>query len=113
MGNADSCGALATVTHARLRAAQGDKSTARRILLAVLSCRPDDAEARALLARLDGADTVHAEPMDETSEGPPVPGDPGELARRFHGPEPRPETSRERTLRRLRELEALIQRNRR
>jgi hypothetical protein len=45
---------LETVTHARLRAEQGDAAGAVRILRAVLARRPGDAEARELLASLPG-----------------------------------------------------------
>lgn len=75
--------ALATVTHARLRAAQGDVAGARRVLETVLARRPDDAEARALLARLSGLQqSQREEPAPEPLE-PPVPGDPAALAATF------------------------------
>jgi len=43
-----------TLTHARLRAAQGDRSRARQILDEILRRSPDDAEAAALLHSLSG-----------------------------------------------------------
>ncbi len=45
---------LLTVTHARIRAAQGDLSGARRILHQILDRSPDHREARALLEGLAG-----------------------------------------------------------
>ena len=44
--------ALTTVTHARIRAQQGDLATARRILQAILEDEPEHAEACALLETL-------------------------------------------------------------
>jgi hypothetical protein len=41
-----------TLTHARIRAAQGDLTGARRIARAILERDPDDADARELLAAL-------------------------------------------------------------
>lgn len=43
---------LATVTHARLRAAQGDLASARRLLSELLARSPDHEPARALLQHL-------------------------------------------------------------
>jgi hypothetical protein len=43
-----------TLTHARLRAAQGDVDAARRILRAVLGADPANREASGLLRALDG-----------------------------------------------------------
>lgn len=45
-------GEFETVTHACLRAGQGDVEGARRVLRAVLARRPEDAAARELLGRL-------------------------------------------------------------
>lgn len=74
---------LETVTHARLRAGQGDVRGARRILERVLERRPGDEAARALLGDLDGRrhvePTVRAEPV----EPPPVAARAGDLADRF------------------------------
>src|SRR5262245_27864319 len=62
---------FATLTHARLRAQQGDVAGARRLLAAILTIEPDHLEARSLLLRLERLPgTGHAEP--ETSAfGPP------------------------------------------
>jgi hypothetical protein len=62
---------LATTTHAKLRASQGDVATARRILESILAARPDDGEARALLGRLEhAAGTGHSEPGTDAHESP-------------------------------------------
>jgi len=74
---------LATTTHARLRAAQGDVRGACRILEAILAARPDDGEARAVLVSLSGAtDRAAAEEADETLARP-VAADPAALRDRF------------------------------
>jgi hypothetical protein len=44
-----------TLTHARVRAAQGDVAGARRILVAMLARDPEDPGARRLLADLAGS----------------------------------------------------------
>lgn len=43
---------MLTLTHARLRAGQGDLSGARRVLRGMLAARPGHAQARRLLAEL-------------------------------------------------------------
>ena len=64
--NADSGGSFATLTHARLRATQGDVAGAARILRVILEVQPAHREARELLAELTGRVTVkHAEPPEE------------------------------------------------
>lgn len=77
--------ALATVTHARLRAAQGDIAGARRLLETVLARRPEDLEARALLARLTGVEQSPLEEPEPEPLEPPVAGDPAALASSFRG----------------------------
>jgi len=76
---------LATVTHARLRAEQGDVRGARAILHRVLARRPDDAEAGALLARLAGTPDVARVAESEAAEAPPVSATGSDLAARFRG----------------------------
>lgn len=62
---------LLTTTHAKLRAAQGDVKTARRILRAILAARPADEEAGALLATISrAADRSHSEPQDDALPPP-------------------------------------------
>ncbi len=72
----DSVTLLPTLTHARIRARQGDVDGARRILRAMLAEHPEDADARALLGR-DGSRGVALEELLAA----PVPGDPGALRR--------------------------------
>jgi len=71
------------MTHARIRAAQGDVEGARRVLAAILRERPDHAQARALLqvlgGRSGGRGTDDRAPAIEV----PVAGDARRLARRF------------------------------
>lgn len=72
-----------TVTHARIRAAQGDRSGARRIARAILARDPEDAAARELLEALGaGADAPSGEPEDPTPDVP-VGADAAELAEGF------------------------------
>jgi hypothetical protein len=60
-------GSFATLTHARLRASQGDVAGAVRILRVILSVQPDHEDARALLAGLEDRVTVrHREPDDKS-----------------------------------------------
>ncbi len=74
---------LATVTHARLRASQGDVAGARAILETVLAANPDDAEAHGLLTRLSGArDGDRALEAEEPLAAPQA-GDPAALAASF------------------------------
>ena len=74
---------LLTLTHARLRVAQGDLGGARAVLNAVIAHNPEDAEARRLLSELDGR-SDGAVPSD--GGAPPVErraADATELTRRF------------------------------
>lgn len=74
--------ALHTVTHARLRALQGDAAGAVMILEAVLARSPGDLEARELLAGLPrGAGP--APEIDEGAAAPPKAASAAELAHRF------------------------------
>jgi hypothetical protein len=74
---------MATITHARLRASQGDVRGARRILDAILLDRPDDVEALALRGSLDGvAERAGAEEPDEIP-AVPVGAEPQALRKRF------------------------------
>ena len=54
MPTGGSGGAFATLTHARLRAGQGDVAGAVRILRVILAAQPNHTEARAFLGELDG-----------------------------------------------------------
>jgi hypothetical protein len=88
--------ALQTVTHARLRALQGDPAGAVRILEAVLARRPEDAAARELLRNLPRGRAREAE-GDEAPVAPPTAASADELARTFRrtlAPPPTPARSR-------------------
>jgi hypothetical protein len=75
---------FATLTHARLRAAQGDVGGATRILRVILQVQPAHREARELLNELTERVAVpHAEPAEERA-AEVVPAAAGDLARRFH-----------------------------
>ncbi len=102
---------LATVTHARLRAAQGDQGGARRILKTVLLRRPGDPEARALLEILPSRREREAKAETEEAPAPPETSDPGTLAGALRqAPVERPaEVDREATVRRLRRILERIQ----
>jgi hypothetical protein len=60
LGSDLAAGSFETLTHARLRAGQGDVSGAVRILRVLLRVDPDHSEARRLLAELQGRPTVSA-----------------------------------------------------
>lgn len=75
--------ALASLTHARVRAGQGDVAGARAVLEAVLRREPGDARAAQLMAALDDVPgTGHAEP-DEEPTSPPEAADPSALRSAF------------------------------
>ena len=62
-------GSFATLTHARLRAAQGDVGGALRILRVILAVQPDHEEAQALLNEIEGrAHVTHTEPEGAAAE---------------------------------------------
>jgi len=75
---------LPTLTHARIRAAQGDVDGARAILEEILAACPEDAGARLLLREIAATPRTFraAEPSDEPLPAP-VAGDPALLAVRF------------------------------
>ena len=72
-----------TVTHARLRATQGDRSGARRLLRALLLRRPRDGEARALLRALEDRPDRRSEAVNPPDLAPPQSVSAGDLAARF------------------------------
>lgn len=72
-----------TITHARLRASQGDLATARRVLQAILASDPHNAEARRLLEAL-GDPVVDPSPEEtESAEAVREPATADALAGRF------------------------------
>ena len=81
--SADSGGSFATLTHARLRAAQGDVDGAVRILRVILDVQSGHDEARALLAEIeDRVAVVHKEPTEDSAEAV-MPATADDLTRRF------------------------------
>lgn len=82
-----------TVTHARLRAQQGDAQGAAAILRELLARQPGDREASALLASLTGSATEHTEP-EEPSVHPPTAASARELAQGFRRKLARPHPAR-------------------
>ena len=72
-----------TLTHARVRAAQGDIDGARRILRGILQRDPDHTEALGFLGELDGRrNRSTGEPTAEPAP-PARPASAAQLARRF------------------------------
>ena len=66
---------ILTMTHARIRAEQGDVAGARRVLKGILARSPEDTEARAMLDELRGkagrqtqAEPTEALPAPEAAE---------------------------------------------
>jgi hypothetical protein len=81
--SAEPGGSFATLTHARLRAAQGDVGGATRILRVILGVQPAHREAQELLDELTGrVGATHSEPAEEPAVDV-VPANAGELARGF------------------------------
>lgn len=67
--NADSGGSFATLTHARLRAAQGDVPGAVKILRVILEVQPGHHEARGFLAEIENRLAVaHSEASEVAAE---------------------------------------------
>jgi hypothetical protein len=87
-----------TLTHARIRAAQGDLAGARRIASAIVERDPSDAAARGLLASLEGRADAVAVPEGAEALSEAVAASPGELREHFRERLglARPSTSRER-----------------
>jgi len=74
---------LSTLTHARVRAMQGDVRTARSILVCILRQDPGHVEAKKLQERLSHRDQVPGAQGWEERLPPGEPGDPSTLAREF------------------------------
>lgn len=81
----DSGGSFATLTHARLRAAQGDVAGAKRILRVILDVQPGHDEARALLARIEHQGAVQRPESEEAALEPATAASAGDLAAAFRG----------------------------
>jgi hypothetical protein len=83
-----------TLTHARLRAGQGDPRGARRILRGILRREPEHAEARRLLAELDGLPQGKRRKHGPRSLPPPTPAGAESLSVKFRqalGPAEQPD----------------------
>jgi hypothetical protein len=74
---------LATITHARLRAAQGDIRGARALLLDILHRNPGHSEARELLAQITGHEDKPRPAEKAERLAAPEPGDLGRLSLEF------------------------------
>jgi hypothetical protein len=74
---------FATLTHARLRAAQGDIGGAARILRVILEVQPAHREARELLDEITGRVAVRHEEPAERPAAEIVPAAAGDLAGQF------------------------------
>ena len=81
----DSGGSFATLTHARLRAAQGDVAGAKRILRVILDVQPGHDEARALLARIEHRSVAVLPESEEAALEPARAATAGDLAVAFRG----------------------------
>ena len=78
-----STGPFSTLTHARLRAEQGDVAGAKRILRVILASQPEHEEARQLLAALgDRVSVTYQEPTPDAARAT-RPATTSELAARF------------------------------
>ena len=79
----DSGASFATLTHARLRAAQGDVPGAVRILRVILEVQPGHHAARGFLAEIGNQCAVaHTEPSEVAADAV-TPAKAGDLALRF------------------------------
>lgn len=98
---------LSTVTHARIRAGQGDVRGAIDVLRSILKRNPGDGEALLLMEEYEGASgTEYLEEVEESLE--PVEGaDAGDLAQSFREALGGAVTE---TGRRIRRLRALLER---
>jgi hypothetical protein len=74
---------LATLTHARLRIAQGDFERARALLREIVERDGDLPGAEELLRRLRGRRGRNRSPESEERLAEPEPGDPGKLGEDF------------------------------
>jgi len=74
---------FSTLTHARIRAGQGDRSGARRILRAILEKEPWNREALEYFHQLAGKDRPRSDAGAESVPVPPVAAKADDLAARF------------------------------
>lgn len=83
--SADSVESFATLTHARLRASQGDIAGAARILRDILEIQPDHAGARELLVQIEHHVDVVRKVAEEDAPAPVSPATAGDLRLQFRG----------------------------
>jgi len=83
MGSSGPDGGFATLTHAKLRASQGDFAGAARIVRVILQAQPGHEEARAFLASLDGRVPVTYRERREPEAGAAFAAQAAELAPAF------------------------------
>ena len=77
---------FASLTHARLRAGQGDYRGAARLLREILERDPNRDEAQQLLLEIGRRPDIRAPSVqEERATPPPTPADPERLAGRFRG----------------------------
>lgn len=74
---------FATLTHARLRAQQGDVAGATRLLSAILAVEPDHLEARSLLLRLERIESTRRVDPEPLHSPPPESAGAADLASGF------------------------------
>lgn len=74
---------FSTLTHARIRAGQGDRSGARRVLREVLEREPWNREARDYFDQLAGQDRLRPAEMPEAVPEPPLAATAEDLGARF------------------------------
>jgi len=74
---------FATLTHAKIRAGQGDRSGARQVLREVLKREPWNREARNFFDQLAGRDRTRSEVRTEPVQEPPQEATAEELSDRF------------------------------
>ena len=74
---------FSTLTHARLRAEQGDRSGARKVLRAILEREPWNREARDYFEQLAGQDRPRPDLPQEKVPRPPVEARAEDLGERF------------------------------
>lgn len=83
MSTGDRGGAFATLTHARLRATQGDVAGAMRILRVILAAQPAHVEAREFLDGLEGRVAITYREPPEVQVEAVRPAKPADLKERF------------------------------
>ena len=102
---------LITLTHARLRARQGDLRTARRIVRKILDEDPENVEARALLDSFTGRAGREAAAEARSELEPRQAADAAQLATRFREALGRTHSGTERKIARLKRWRTRIRRH--